>query len=804
MKRFLPMIGALALTALGAQASNVWSLLGTDYQVDTLFHNQVAPGTMQTSLWFHTDAGSGDALRVFYCTMDMTNPYLSLATVQATDKVAGNERISAMAQRKSKPGRRYVVGVNGDFFFTSGTSSRGVSKVGTPTGSAIVDGEIFRTYINAAWDKNVLVDTAGKMTIQPFVFGGTVSCKGKTEKLGAVNSSSLDKNNGGNANKVNIYTWRYYGSTNETSAGCEVQAKLAPGETFRAGQPSRFVVTGEPSTAGDMVIPDSGYVIRGQGTAAAFVQAMVAGDTVTVSPEWTYGGKTYVPQQMVTGNPKILADGVTLNTEADRGDANSRQPRAAIGYGDGGKKVYFFVVDGRSSISSGVRTTMLADIMRYAGVTDAVNVDGGGSAVLYTSTLGIRNYPSDGSERADGNGFYCVSSAPDDDAIASLRFVNFSLKAPRYGVYTPKFYGYNKYGMLINQDVKGVKLSCDPALGHVIGDTTFYADGTLPVGQLTATLGSVSTQMPIQIISDVDGIAIACDTVINDTYHPYAVDVECQVGDQNMRINPQALIWQSSNPAVCTIDAHTGVLLGVADGVAEIYGTIGSMTDTLVVKVERPTARVMSVASPLGLTASDFSQTGGKDRSVTEVGDGFDYSFTGASARAARIVLTKEYRLWSLPDTLRLSLDPGQTTVKSVVWGVRANGGKINYVTVTPDSVPAGKVTNIDLPTAQWMDVASMANYPITLQSVQLNMGASKSGQAYVMHFKGLSTVYASVPAALPGDVDGDGVVNVKDVTAVVNQILAVTPKTAAADVDGDGVVNVKDVTCLVNIILAK
>ena len=50
------------------------------------------------------------------------------------------------------------------------------------------------------------------------------------------------------------------------------------------------------------------------------------------------------------------------------------------------------------------------------------------------------------------------------------------------------------------------------------------------------------------------------------------------------------------------------------------------------------------------------------------------------------------------------------------------------------------------------------------------------------------------------GDIDGDGVVNVKDVTALVNQIT--TGKTTeAADIDGDGLVNVKDVTALVNII---
>ncbi|MBO4813355.1 MAG: leucine-rich repeat protein [Muribaculaceae bacterium] len=56
----------------------------------------------------------------------------------------------------------------------------------------------------------------------------------------------------------------------------------------------------------------------------------------------------------------------------------------------------------------------------------------------------------------------------------------------------------------------------------------------------------------------------------------------------------------------------------------------------------------------------------------------------------------------------------------------------------------------------------------------------------------------------LQGDVNGDGKVNVSDVTALVNMILGVIPKDEArADVNGDGKINVSDVTALINIILS-
>ena len=54
------------------------------------------------------------------------------------------------------------------------------------------------------------------------------------------------------------------------------------------------------------------------------------------------------------------------------------------------------------------------------------------------------------------------------------------------------------------------------------------------------------------------------------------------------------------------------------------------------------------------------------------------------------------------------------------------------------------------------------------------------------------------------GDIDGDGAVNVSDVTALVNRILGTASYAdGVCDVDGNGAVNVSDVTSLVNIILS-
>ncbi len=777
-------------------ASATWNVLGVEYTVDTLFHNQVGPGTMQTSLWFHN---STNQLRVFYTTMDMTNEYLSLRGVCAKDMLAGNERISAMAERKSAPGQRYFIGVNADFFATSGQTVRGVSQIGSPVGSTVVDGEIFRARTNVTNYKNFIVDYDGKFYINPFTFAGTVKdASGNSAKISVLNA-------GYSSNKVTIYNDRYYGSTSQGAVGTCVTAKVADGYKFTTTGDVKLIVTGEPEETADATIPDGEVVLFGHGTAASFTKGLKPGDEVTVNLTWTYNGVSVKPETIISGNPKILENGVVLDSEADRGDANSQQPRAAVGYSHGGDKAYFCVVDGRSTLSSGVRTKALADIMRYFGVTDAMNVDGGGSAVLYTSTLGIRNKPSDGSERADGNGFYCVSRAPDDDVIASIRFVDYKLNTPKYGIYTPRFYGYNKYGMLIDQDVKGVKLSCPETIGHIKNDSVFFGDGE-GKDLLTATLGDITVQKEMFVGGSVDAVKIKYDKVINDGSLEYPVDVQSMVMETVMPIDPSALEWTSSDPSVCEVGAHTGLVKGVKNGEALIVGTLDGRSDTLKVVVEIPTAHAMPIDPGVDVSTWKFSQAGGKDAVITAHGDGFTYQYTGSSSRAPKLSMSKDFDLWSLPDTLRVRLNPGDAPVKNVVFGLRTNGGGINYQTVTPVEIKPNVENYFDVPMNSWMDAADMGNHPVHLSSIQVGMGTSNTGQQYVMDFMGIETIYNCIPLhpeRIKGDANGDGVVDIEDANIVIDAVLG-KPYTGTPDANGDGVVDIDDINVIINIILGK
>jgi len=60
----------------------------------------------------------------------------------------------------------------------------------------------------------------------------------------------------------------------------------------------------------------------------------------------------------------------------------------------------------------------------------------------------------------------------------------------------------------------------------------------------------------------------------------------------------------------------------------------------------------------------------------------------------------------------------------------------------------------------------------------------------------------ASPLISLPGDITGDGLINIQDIILLINIILGFSNPITDSDVNGDGVVNINDIIMLVNIIL--
>ena len=108
------------------------------------------------------------------------------------------------------------------------------------------------------------------------------------------------------------------------------------------------------------------------------------------------------------------------------------------------------------------------------------------------------------------------------------------------------------------------------------------------------------------------------------------------------------------------------------------------------------------------------------------------------------------------------------------------------------------------LEAGEWKLAIDVENISAGLTATPVNFNAS---QSFSVPAGGYKVYYKGEPAShtLIGDVNGDGEVNIGDVTALISIILSATPESVYepdADVNGDGEVNIGDVTALIDIIL--
>jgi exopolysaccharide biosynthesis protein len=100
--------------------------------------------------------------------------------------------------------------------------------------------------------------------------------------------------------------------------------------------------------------------------------------------------------QVLSFGPILLEDSeISVGENDEVGMAMASNPRTAIGYL--GNNHYVFVVsDGRTSESAGLSLYELATFMKELGVTDAYNLDGGGSSTIVFKGEIINNPTTNG------------------------------------------------------------------------------------------------------------------------------------------------------------------------------------------------------------------------------------------------------------------------------------------------------------------------------------------------------------------------------------------------------------------------
>ena len=732
MKKLLLPIFALCVSLLSY--ANI-SLNGVGYTIDTLSMYPAGPGTTYYELRFlRADNGKG-RMDAFLLAVDTRNPYVHVEQVLGTGKIIGTERPSSMAERSTTENKIFFAGSNGDFFVTQG-------DVGLPTNTTIVNKEYAHTPAGIGSTRRLgCIDADGRgATAYYHSVSMQLVLADTTLKIAHANYKRLE-------NELVLYNI-HNGSTTGTNAyGTEVQIQLLNGQEWNTTGTMKAKVTKVEDQVGSMPLDKDHAVLSGHGSMQVELNKLKVGDEITLNFEMRLDNELVnVAQSIGSENyVQILQDGKV----AQSGYWDELHPRTGFGVSQTRDTVYMLVVDGRSIISAGCNTKVLAEMLQHFGAYDAVNWDGGGSSCIYVRPFGQMNNGSDGNERACGNGMFAVANVPETDTtIVSIAPYQPIYSLPRYGLALPKFLGYNKYGVLIDTDVQGVVLSCAPELGEILADGRFLASGENG-GILYAKLGDIATQLEIRLMASAP-IAIRLDSVLCDAAHPYEIEVQGTVGNSTIDLLASALTWTSLNPEIAAVD-ETGTVVGVKNGATLVVGQLGDFQDTILVNVEIPTGNHMIWDDFRDVDHWNLKGSSGFNPTLSLPEDAsapVNMLFTfKKSARSPYVHFEHKAPIYSRPDTIRIPMITDAVFSK-IYASVRANNAK-QAINITIEPNVAGDVT-LDIPVEAYFGT-DVAIYPLHFELVKLYLSAStEEGERYIT-LPGILQIYGSLTTDLQG-----------------------------------------------------
>lgn len=292
---------------------------------------------------------------------------VAVLPVLAQGMIEGRETVSAMAKRTGS-----LLMINGSYFHTTG-EILGLMKM---------NGEIVST------SREGVRSCIGRKADGTYLFG-RVEYEGVVTLPSGLKIVVSDVNRERNENMCIVYRASFGESTATNVYGKEYIVK-----------DGRVIAI----TDGNSPLDDDSIVLSVHGKSAEAFSNVHVGDRVTLTETLT--GDWDDAEWIVGAGPTLVADGkvcVTTREEAFGGDvAGGRAPRTAIGVKADGT-LLMAVVEGRSDTSRGMTLEELAAWMKQMGAVDAINLDGGGSSALCAGKA-LVSRPSDGSERAVGNG----------------------------------------------------------------------------------------------------------------------------------------------------------------------------------------------------------------------------------------------------------------------------------------------------------------------------------------------------------------------------------------------------------------
>ena len=737
MKRILLSVFSLLIVCLSYADVK---LNGVEYTIDTLSMFPAGPGTTYYELrLLRADNGKG-RLDAFLLAVDTRNPYLHMEQVLGTGKLVGTERPSKMATRSTTDTKIFFAGVNGDFFATEDNKDTPeYNEVGRPTSSTIINNEyVYTPKGNRTARRLGAVDTDGR--------GITANKHSISMKL-VLADTTLEITHANYTRKENelvLYNYHNASTTSTDAYGTEVQIQLLEGEKWQTSGKMKAKVTKVEDQVGSMPLDKDHAVLSGHGTMATELKKLKVGDEVTLNFKIKFYDDQTEEYRQVNIAQAIGADKYTMilvnGVIAQEGFWNEIHPRTGFGVSQTRDTTFMIVIDGRG-VSTGCTTKVMAEILQHYGAYNAVNWDGGGSSCLYVRPMGPLNNGSDGQERACGNAMFTVAHVPEvDNEVVTIAPYMPNYYLPRSGVAAPQFLGYNKYGVLVETNVSGIQLSCAPEVGEILADGRFLASGANG-GKLVATWGDITTELDVRIVSSAP-IAIRLDSVLCDSYHPYAVEVQGTVGNNTVEVLSSALTWTSADPSIATIN-EKGELVGVSNGRVMVTGKLGDFSDSIIVDVEisetakgvwddfRNAASWVVTGSP---TSFKPALSIPEDASAP-----VNLKFTYGSGRNKFVQLAKDSLLYSLPEKILVPMTTNATFEKVIITLRANNATQPTQVTFLNPKVGEENILEIDVKEKFGTDVSI---FPIRFVSMKMvPTSPTPNGECYVT-LPGIFEVY--------------------------------------------------------------
>ncbi len=484
---------------------------------------------------------------------------------------------------------------------------------------------------------------------------------------------------------------------------------------------------------GQIEIPTDGAVLHGVGSSATVLDALEPGQTVTVSLAASlpsYPEVKYLREGMGGSGHIILRNGQITNI--NNPDCH---PRTFMGISQDRKTVWSVIVDGRWAPSAGIDLDDEGRVLQWLGAWDGINLDGGGSSCMVVNGE-IENHPSDGTERAVGNGVIFYSTSPKDDVLASIAFPPGDYKFPVGTKYEPEFYGFNKYGLLLTKNTEQVHLSTDDPIGTIGDGEKAITMSTTPCkGVLNASQWSTATvSVPVEVVFAEAESPIT--KVVVSNLRAIEIPLTAAVGPHSYKIDPATVQWKSEDPEIAVV--NQGFITGGSkNGVTTITGTSDHFKGSFTVTHESyGDGSVGGYTSKVfdGIPAEKLSlkQSGGTGLKATDNGDGFTLTYTGnGSGRGSYIQVgdsTGKIITHGTPDMIYLTINPGDAPVTQISMNFSdqlGNRGSVTFEAHDSNGQLIPLEPNKTLTMSTYIPVEKAYSYPVSFSGLRFTMGAS-------------------------------------------------------------------------------